>query len=77
MSIDSPSYFQVSHNEVSHSDQLADDVVVDYDKAGSVVGIEFLTSAAAAQRDKYLAMASRGSQARLSVPAPMTAIWAA
>lgn len=72
-----PSYFQVSKNKVSHSDQLADDVVVDYDKSGGIVGIEFLTAEAATQREKYMAMASRGSQARIVVPAPSTAIRAA
>lgn len=36
-------YFKVSSRKISYSQQLADDVIADYDEGGQVVGLEFLT----------------------------------
>jgi len=35
-------YFRVSENEIEESEQISDDIILDYDKEGKVVGIELL-----------------------------------
>jgi uncharacterized protein YuzE len=62
------SYFKLNNNKVATSDQIADDVIVDYDVSGAIVGLEFLSGEAAAKRDIYLAMAAKPSPVRLRVP---------
>ena len=64
----SQSYFQLNGNKIAMSDQIDTDVIVDYDAKGGIVGIEFLSEAAASKRDHYLALAARPSKARLRAP---------
>lgn len=51
------SYVRLAPGKIRQSMQLADDVVADYDAAGVALGVEFLSAAAAARRDEYVALA--------------------
>lgn len=57
MEILDQSYVRLMPGKIVSSLQLADDVVADFDAAGKVIGIEFLSAQAALRRDDYVAMA--------------------
>lgn len=65
MADDELSYHRVSRQNIATSDQIADDVVVDYDSTGAVVGVEFLSAAAAARASHYLALAAEHGRTML------------
>jgi uncharacterized protein YuzE len=54
-------YHQVLGNPVSYSNQIDENVIADYDAAGTVVGLEFLSPSAAKERDRFLALAQAKS----------------
>lgn len=62
------SYFKLTNNKITTSNQIADDVVVDYDAGGGIVGLEFLSAEAAAKRDHYMALAAKPAMTRLRMP---------
>ena len=65
------SYFRLSNSKVSMSNQIADDVIVDYDASGAIVGLEFLSAEAAAKRDHYVTLAAKPTAVRLRTPAAL------
>ncbi|MFC0131726.1 hypothetical protein CR105_12840 [Massilia eurypsychrophila] len=73
MSIDSSekeSYREISRGKVATSNQLDDNVIADYDAMGNVVGLEFLDPAAAADWEKFLALANQKTPGASKVPKP-------
>lgn len=59
MDEDGLSYVRLVPGKIAGSLQLADDVVADYDAGGGLLGIEFLSAAAAARQDEYVDLARR------------------
>lgn len=37
-------YIRLKENDIENSDEIADDVILDYDKNGNIVGIEILSA---------------------------------
>jgi len=64
------SYFAVTSGPVSYSNQIDDNVIADYEASGAVVGLEFLDSGVAKERDKFLALANRKSSGPMKFARP-------
>ncbi len=69
-SVGNESYFALTKAAVSYSQQIDDNVIADYDAGGNVVGLEFLNPEAAAQREKFLALANQKTQGGVKVAKP-------
>ena len=65
-----PTYHYVTRNTIVDSNEIADGVIADFDATGAVVGIEFLDSVLSGDVEKYIAMASASTFARLPAGRP-------
>ncbi len=70
MSAGNESYFALTRAPVSYSQQIDENVIADYDALGNVVGLEFLDPKAAAEREKFLALANRKTMGAMRVAKP-------
>ncbi len=64
------SYREISRGKIATSNQIDDNVIVDYDAMGNVVGLEFLDPSAAMQWEKFLSLANQKSPGASKVPKP-------
>jgi uncharacterized protein YuzE len=47
-------YIRLKENDIENSDEIADDIILDYDKNGNIVGIEILSASEKADVQQIL-----------------------
>lgn len=47
-------YIRLKENDIENSDEIADDIILDFDKNGSIVGIEILSASEKADVQQIL-----------------------
>ena len=50
-------YIRLKENDINNTDEIADDIIMDYDKDGNVIGIEILSASLKADMQQLIIQA--------------------
>ena len=50
-------YIRLKENDINNTDEIADDIIMDYDKEGNVIGIEILSASLKADMQQLIIQA--------------------